>query len=134
MSAVSKDTSSTVSSASEFPFTILPMSFPMSSLRSLTSTSFFSSFTCIGIISSLFRTTSAIITPLRPTDLFAPSGLPTTDPPTDATRGLDMEPFFTVFLVLSFLLSLFVVVGSLRRSVSFVCIVCLYRLFVSISV
>ena len=96
--------SDAISDTSRFPFAVLPVSFPVSDLESLVSA-------------------STVVAPLHPASLFTPSKLPAASPPASTAHKLNVRPFFAIFLILSFLLSLFIIIKSLHESMSFIYVI-----------
>ena len=115
--------SDTISDTSRLPFAVLPVSLPVSDLESLASESFFSDFAYVRVVSSLFEAASTVVAPLHPASLFTPSKLPAASPPASTAHKLNVRPFFAIFLILSFLLSLFIIIKSLHESMSFIYVI-----------
>ena len=77
----------------------------------------------VRVVSSLFEAASTVVAPLHPASLFTPSKLPAASPPASTAHKLNVRPFFAIFLILSFLLSLFIIIKSLHESMSFIYVI-----------
>ena len=111
--------SAAISDISRLPVVLLLVSLLSSALESLSSESAsFSDLANVKVVSFLFDAASTVAAPSHPASLFTPSKLPAASPPTSTAHKLNVRPFLTIFLILSFLLSLFIIIKSLPESIS----------------
>ena len=106
--------SSTISDTSRLPFAVLSFASVLSSVAESLSSAFFSDFANVKVVSSLFAASTVVV----PVILLIPSKLPAANPPASTAHRLSVRPFFAIFLILSFLLSLFIIIKSLPGSMS----------------